>query len=77
MVTVTDHELNFGSCSRLSTGSHKTLTVTNSSNAKVTAFLAVPEWQGYGSQAQTHKVFQVCLQSLGPCRDWPVCSMTL
>ena len=59
MVTVSDSELNFGSCSRLSTGSHKVLTVTNTTAAKVTAFLAVPDWQGYGSQAQAHQVFQV------------------
>lgn len=58
-MTVTESELDFGSCSRLSTGTHKTLTVTNSTNAKVTAFLVVPEWRGYGSQALTHKVFQV------------------
>lgn len=62
MVTATDRELNFGSCSRLSSGTHKTLTVTNSTNAKATAFLVVPDWQGYGSQPMTHKVFQVCLQ---------------
>ena len=61
MVTATDHKLDFGSCSRLSTGTHKTLTVVNSTNAKVTAFLVVPDWQGYGSQPLTHKVFQVCL----------------
>lgn len=59
-MTVSECEINFGSCSRLSTGSHKTLTVTNSTNGKVTAFLAVPDWQGYGSPAPSHKVFQVC-----------------
>ncbi|KAL3152962.1 hypothetical protein ABBQ38_011992 [Trebouxia sp. C0009 RCD-2024] len=64
MVTVTESELDFGSCSRLSTGSHKTLTVTNSTNAKVTTFLVVPEWRGYGSQALTHKVFQVFPEQL-------------
>ena len=64
MVIVSDLEIDFGSCSRLSTGSHKTLTVTNNTTAKVTAFLAVPDWQGYGSQPHAHQVFQVCPSTL-------------
>ncbi|KAL0051980.1 hypothetical protein WJX82_005745 [Trebouxia sp. C0006] len=58
-VLLSAHELNFGSCARLSPGGHKTLTVTNSTNAKVTAFLVVPGWQGLSSQSQMQQVFQV------------------
>jgi len=58
-VSLSAHELNFGSCSRLSPGGHKTLTVTNATNAKVTAFLVVPGWQGLSSQSQMQQVFQV------------------
>ena len=58
-VSLSAHELNFGSCSRLSPGGHKTLTVTNTNNAKVTAFLVVPGWQGLSSQSQMQQVFQV------------------
>ncbi|KAL0033550.1 hypothetical protein WJX79_003070 [Trebouxia sp. C0005] len=58
-VSLSAHELNFGSCSRLSPGGHKTLTVTNATNAKVTAFLVVPGWQGLSSQSQLQQVFQV------------------
>lgn len=60
-VSLSAHELNFGSCSRLSPGGHKTLTVTNTTNAKVTAFLVVPGWQGLSSQSQMQQVFQVGL----------------
>ncbi|DBA87452.1 TPA: hypothetical protein ACH3X1_004491 [Trebouxia sp. C0004] len=58
-VSLSAHELNFGSCSRLSPGGHKTLTVTNATNAKVTAFLVVPGWRGQSSQSQLQQVFQV------------------
>ena len=61
-VALSTHDLNFGSCSRLSPGGHKTLTVTNNTNAKVTAFLVVPGWQGHGSQTHMHQVFQVGIQ---------------
>ena len=33
--------------------------MTNSTNAKVTAFLVVPGWQGLSSQSQMQQVFQV------------------
>lgn len=61
-VALSAHELNFGSCSRLSPGGHKTLTVSNATNAKVTAFLVVPAWQGHGSQTHMHQVFQVSME---------------
>ena len=60
-VALSAFELNFGSCSRLSPGGHKTLTVSNTTNAKVTAFLVVPAWQGHGSQTHMHQVFQVSI----------------
>ena len=63
-VSLSAHELNFGSCSRLSPGGHQVLTVTNVTNAKVTAFLVVPGWKGHSSQSQMHQVFQVCLRLL-------------
>ena len=63
-VSLSAHELNFGSCSRLSPGGHQVLTVTNVTNAKVTAFLVVPGWKGHSSQSQMHQVFQVCLAAV-------------
>lgn len=57
-------QLDFGSCSRLSPANHQTLTVTNTTASKVTAFLLVPAWQGPGLQSQPQQVFQVCLPEL-------------
>ena len=57
-------QLDFGSCSRLSPANHQTLTVTNATASKVTAFLLVPAWQGPGLQSQPQQVFQVCLPEL-------------
>ena len=65
-ISISAQELDFGSCSRLSPANHHTLTVTNTTAAKVTAFLSVPTWQGYGSQAQPQQVFQVGFCHLPP-----------
>ena len=72
-VSISSSELKFGACSRLSPGSHKTLTVSNNTDAKLTAFLAMPKWKGSGAQAQTHQVFQVCNQGHPLCAQAEGC----
>jgi hypothetical protein len=53
--------LDFGTSSRLSASEHKTVTVTNNTSAKVTAFFGVPGWQdpSAGPGSALKPVFQV------------------
>lgn len=48
-IRVDAEQLDFGSCSRLSASEYRSVTVTNTTAAKLTAFVVVPEWQDPGA----------------------------
>lgn len=70
--------LEFGACSRLSASEYQAVVVTNTTNAKITAFIDVPMWQDPGG-GEPQPVFQVGLYTFVPvqkrsCRvlaAWP------
>ena len=60
-MTLDVEALDFGTCSRLSPSDYKSVLVTNTTSAKLTAFFAVPSWQDpLGGEPKP--IFQV-----GPC----------
>ncbi len=50
--------LDFGACSRLTPSEYKTVTVTNRTTAKVTAFFTTPSWLDPNT-GEAKPVFQV------------------
>lgn len=63
-VTVDTELLDYGTCSRLSSGEHKVVTMTNNTDAKLLAFVSVPGWRdaaaGQGGASNGSQcVFQV------------------
>ncbi|GLC34162.1 Cilia- and flagella-associated protein 65 [Pleodorina starrii] len=64
-VRVDTDTLDFGSCSRLSAAEYRSVTVTNTTPAKLTAFVVVPDWldPGAGPGEAPRQVFQVFPES--------------
>jgi hypothetical protein len=59
-ITVTESQVDFGSCSRLSPCEPRSFTVNNTTNSKLLVSLLVPPWQDpLGSQGKAVQVFQV------------------
>jgi hypothetical protein len=59
-ITVTESQLDFGSCSRLSPCEPRSFTVNNTTNSKLLVSLLVPPWQDpLGAPGKTVQVFQV------------------
>jgi hypothetical protein len=59
-ITVTQSQVDFGSCSRLSPCEARSFTVSNTTSAKLLVSLLVPPWQDpSGPPGKTVQVFQV------------------
>jgi hypothetical protein len=59
-ITVTESQVDFGSCSRLSPCEARSFTVSNTTNAKLLVSLLVPPWQDpSGPTGKAVQVFQV------------------
>ncbi|GIL85005.1 hypothetical protein Vretimale_9849 [Volvox reticuliferus] len=65
-VVVDTDLLDFGSCSRLSAAEYRSVTVTNTTPAKMTAFIVVPDWidPGAAPGEPPRPVFQVFPESV-------------
>lgn len=64
-ITVTESQVDFGSCSRLSACEPRSFTVNNTTNSKLLVSLLVPPWQDpVGPQGKAVQVFQVSAHSV-------------
>jgi hypothetical protein len=70
-ITVTESQVDFGSCSRLSPCEARSFTVSNTTNTKLLVSLLVPPWQDpSGPPGKTAQVFQVSARLTIIHHDW-------